>query len=67
MSAEENYIAAIACSVEREKYLAASARSTTQIELLREQRHRDLLWVLDRIATALEQGNRLTEEVVQHT
>lgn len=32
-----------------------------------EARHRELLWVLDRIATALELGNQITTTVVQNT
>lgn len=32
-----------------------------------EQRHRDQMIMLDRIATALEKGNQITENVVQNT
>lgn len=48
-------------------YREEHAREDAPRERCREERHRDIMWVLHRLATAIEHGNDLTDRVVNKT
>lgn len=55
-------------SVAREHELnGVTAGGALALERNREQRHREQMVMLDRIATAIEAGNKLTTDVMERT